>query len=48
MGQAHDEKLILWFDEIGIKDVPLVGGKNASLGEMYQHLKPSGHILLPL
>lgn len=25
---------ILGFDEIGIKDIPLVGGKNASLGEM--------------
>jgi len=42
MGQAHDEKLILWFDEIGIEDVPLVGGKNASLGEMYQHLTAKG------
>jgi pyruvate, water dikinase len=42
MGQAHDEKLILWFDEIGIGDVPLVGGKNASLGEMYQHLTSKG------
>jgi pyruvate,water dikinase len=42
MGQAHTEKLILWFDEIGIEDVPLVGGKNASLGEMYQHLTGKG------
>lgn len=42
MGQSHDEKLILWFDEIGIDDVPLVGGKNASLGEMYQHLTSKG------
>jgi pyruvate,water dikinase len=42
MGQAHNEKLILWFDEIGIEDVPLVGGKNASLGEMYQHLTSKG------
>lgn len=25
---------ILWFDNIGIDDVPLVGGKSASLGEM--------------
>jgi pyruvate,water dikinase len=41
MGQ-HDEKLILWFDEIGIDDVPLVGGKNASLGEMYQNLTSKG------
>ncbi|MHA1386182.1 MAG: phosphoenolpyruvate synthase [Candidatus Helarchaeota archaeon] len=30
------EKFILWFDETGIEDVPLVGGKNASLGEMIQ------------
>ena len=26
------------FQEIGIQDVPLVGGKNASLGELSQHL----------
>ena len=38
----HDEALILWFDDIGIDDVPLVGGKNASLGEMYQHLTSKG------
>ena len=30
------EKNILWLKEINLKDVPLVGGKNASLGEMYQ------------
>ncbi|MDW7773789.1 MAG: phosphoenolpyruvate synthase [Desulfobulbaceae bacterium] len=41
MGSAH-EKLILWFDEIGIEDVPLVGGKNASLGEMHQKLTSKG------
>ncbi|MEN2994835.1 MAG: phosphoenolpyruvate synthase [Thermodesulfovibrio sp.] len=34
--------LILWFQEIGIKDIPLVGGKNASLGEMLQKLSPKG------
>lgn len=34
--------LILWFREIGIKDIPLVGGKNASLGEMLQRLTPKG------
>lgn len=33
---------ILKFSEITIKDVPLVGGKNASLGEMYQKLKVKG------
>jgi len=32
-----DRQLTLWFDEIGIGDVPLVGGKNASLGEMYRN-----------
>ncbi len=30
------------FDEIGIDDIPLVGGKNASLGEMYRELAPLG------
>lgn len=30
------------FNEIGIHDVGLVGGKNASLGEMYQVLRPQG------
>lgn len=29
---------ILWFDEISKDDIPLVGGKNANLGEMYQNL----------
>ena len=33
---------IRWFNELGIDDVPLVGGKNASLGEMYQELTPQG------
>lgn len=30
------------FSEIGIGDIQLVGGKNASLGEMYQNLRPKG------
>src|SRR6185312_12014443 len=30
------------FREIGIKDVPVVGGKNASLGEMYCRLADRG------
>ena len=33
---------VRWFDEIGIGDVALVGGKNASLGEMYRRLAPAG------
>ncbi len=33
---------IRWFEEIGIDDIPLVGGKNASLGEMYRELTPEG------
>ncbi|MCP4669377.1 MAG: phosphoenolpyruvate synthase, partial [Deltaproteobacteria bacterium] len=37
-----NEKYILWFDEISIGDVPIVGGKNASLGEMYQKLHNQG------
>jgi pyruvate,water dikinase len=35
-------KNIKWFSEIGIKDVAQVGGKNASLGEMYQNLTLQG------
>lgn len=35
-------KLTLWFKEITINDVLLVGGKNAALGEMYQKLTPLG------
>ena len=37
-----DMKFVRWFDEIKIKDIPLVGGKNASLGDMYQELAPKG------
>lgn len=33
------DSYILWFDKIGIEDIALVGGKNASLGEMYSNLK---------
>ncbi|OGY45248.1 MAG: phosphoenolpyruvate synthase [Candidatus Buchananbacteria bacterium RIFCSPHIGHO2_01_FULL_39_8] len=36
------KKFILWFNQLTIKDVPKVGGKNASLGEMYQKLVPQG------
>lgn len=42
MASGNQKKFILWFNEIGIEDVPLVGGKNASLGEMYQKLHEKG------
>ncbi|MCX6013460.1 MAG: PEP-utilizing enzyme, partial [Chloroflexi bacterium] len=35
-------KYIVWFENTELKDVPIVGGKNASLGEMIQNLKPKG------
>ena len=35
-------KWIKRFDEIGIRDIPDVGGKNASLGEMYSQLTDKG------
>jgi pyruvate,water dikinase len=35
-------KYIRWFEELSIDDIPLVGGKNASLGEMYRELSPQG------
>lgn len=33
---------IRWLDDIGMADVPVVGGKNASLGEMRRGLAPLG------
>lgn len=35
----RSKSFILWFNEIGIEDIPLVGGKNASLGEMCKKTK---------
>ena len=35
-------KNILWFKELSLKDVQLVGGKNASLGEMYSIMTQKG------
>jgi pyruvate, water dikinase len=37
-----EEKLILWLNEVGVSDGNLVGGKNSSLGEMYQNLSQLG------
>src|SRR5664279_4631748 len=33
---------IRWFETIRLEDVPLVGGKNASLGELYCELGEAG------
>jgi pyruvate,water dikinase len=38
----NDFKYLRFFDQLGIDDVPLVGGKNASLGEMYRNLSSEG------
>jgi len=40
--EDKSQKNILWFDQFGMADVPLVGGKNGSLGEMYVNLVPKG------
>ncbi len=33
------KEFVLWFDDLGIEEVPLVGGKSASLGEMTSKTK---------
>ena len=38
--------LVRWFATLGLSDVAEVGGKNASLGEMYSHLGAAG-VLVP-
>lgn len=35
-------ELVRWFDSIRLSDVPLVGGKNASLGELHSSLSSHG------
>ena len=37
--------LIRWFREVSLSDVPTVGGKNASLGEMYSNLGSLGVVV---
>ena len=39
---GKDVRLVKWFEELSIEDVPSVGGKNASLGEMYRALAAKG------
>src|SRR3546814_18527198 len=33
---------VIWYSELGMNDVEIVGGKNASLGEMIANLAQSG------
>ncbi len=42
MTRSKDKALVCWFEELGARDVPIVGGKNASLGEMFNTLKQKG------
>lgn len=39
---GREHAFVLPFRQVGIADIPLVGGKNASLGEMLQELTPKG------
>jgi len=39
---TKDASPIVWFENLGRADVPLVGGKNASLGEMVRNLEQEG------
>ena len=42
MSNTVSQSFIRWFAEISIGDIPLVGGKNASLGEMFRELGSQG------
>lgn len=42
MDTEKKNKNIIWFKDLSSDDVGLVGGKNASLGEMYNTLVPQG------
>lgn len=46
MTQQESDSLVRWFETLNSSDVPIVGGKNASLGEMISVLKEAG-ILVP-
>jgi pyruvate,water dikinase len=39
---TKDTSLVRWFSDLGRADTAIVGGKNASLGEMVGHLRESG------
>ncbi|MGI6314506.1 MAG: phosphoenolpyruvate synthase [Patescibacteria group bacterium] len=42
MGLEKNKRLILWLKEISLKDISLVGEKNAFLGDMYANLIKEG------
>ncbi len=42
-----EHRNIIWFEDVGRTDVALVGGKNASLGEMLRNLAPHGIAVPP-
>jgi len=42
MAEEKTQNFVKWYKEVGIADVPSVGGKNAALGEMYSNLVPFG------
>lgn len=42
MAAKQPEVAVLWLEELGIADVPIVGGKNASLGELVRQLGDAG------
>ncbi len=39
---SDQEKYVKWFKNLHADEVPQVGGKNASLGEMISELKDAG------
>lgn len=38
----QDRRIVIWYKDLTIEDVPIVGGKNAALGEMVRELMPLG------
>ena len=36
------QEFVVWYQDLGMEDVPRVGGKNASLGEMISNLANAG------
>lgn len=45
MSTDKENALVLWFKDLSLSDVRYVGGKNASLGEMYKELTKKGRLL---